>query len=238
MSRLGLVILGLAVLALAGALIYAAKHAAPSPGAPSGSPASPPSETRAIPPAPGRTPGDHPSAIDVFADSQLGDWNAYDVVNAGSLMGSAGSVQTTAVEWIDGATTERVSRTWHGLVGSDPRAGHAEIYPRRGLALERLMGDDIGRWTLFDLAITDDVHTVKGRAFHCKKLVYRATDPVFARKRTTIELWLSAEVPAGGLVAEHEIQDLDAWHFDMTKEVSGFGSASGPPAWGTRPASL
>ena len=70
--------------------------------------------------------------------------------------------------------------------------------------------------------------------FQCKKLVYRSTDPMLPRKKVVTELWLSSEVPAGGLVAMHETQDLDAMHFEAIEEIVGFGTSAGA-SWGTKP---
>ncbi len=176
--------------------------------------------------------GAHPAPLELFADAKVGDWYAYRVVNAGSL----GGIQSTVLTWVTAVDASTVTRTWRGRLDTtgDEHSGHPETFPRAGLTLERLDGDDIGGWTLADLAVTDDVHVVGDHRFACKKIAFASSDPMFARKHTHSDLWISAEVPAGGLVAKREEQHLDAMTFVITEELIGFGTASGT-TWGTRP---
>lgn len=181
-------------------------------------------------------PGPHPAPFEAYARAHLGDWYAYRVVNNGPAMHD---VRALAITWVTAAADDHVSVSFHGRIDAtgQEESGHAEDFPRAGLTLERLHGDDIGGWTIRDVTFTDEPHTIGGRTFACTRISFASQDPMFPGKRTHTDLWISAEVPVGGLVAEHEVQDLDQMHFDMTKELVGFGTAGGP-TWGARPAGL
>jgi hypothetical protein len=196
-------------------------------------------DTRAPAPAPSRhlpDGGPHPAPFEAYAHARLGDWYAYRVVTNGPAMHDVGAI---AVTWITAAAADHVSTSFHGRIEStgEEESGHDEDFPRAGLSLERLTGDDVGGWTLRDVTFTDERHTIRGRTFACTKISFASQDPMFPAKLTHTDLWISAEVPVGGLVAEHEVQDLDRMHFDMTKELVGFGTATAT-TWGARPTGL
>jgi hypothetical protein len=180
--------------------------------------------------------GPHAAPFDAFATAQVGDWYAVKRINK---QPSAGDIEVTVVLRVREVDDKRVVRAMRGRVVSTGEM-HDEpddTFPRAGLTLERLTGLDHASWPLGDVATTDDTRTIAGRAFACKKVTFHPTDPALPRKRVTTELWYSSEVPAGGLVAEHEMQDLDAMHFESTEELVGFGSAGGA-TWGALPEGL
>jgi hypothetical protein len=178
-------------------------------------------------------PTAHRVPIDLFASAHPGDWYAYQVVNGGPV----GEIRTTAMVWIAAERPDGVTRAARGRIDAsgEERAIRSEDFPRAGLTLERLIGADRGGWTLTDVAVTDEIRVVGGRSFPCKRLSFGSTDPMFPRKRTHTDLWISRDVPAGGLVAEREEQHLDDQTFVITQELIGFGTAS-ETSWGTRPA--
>jgi hypothetical protein len=176
---------------------------------------------------------DHPAPFEAFAQARAGDWYAYGVVSTGSLV----ETHTTAMVVVSAVSDASVVRTMRGRIdatGAEPTQPSNE-FPRAGLTLERLDGDDVGGWTLFDVATAPDQHVVGGRPFECTKVTFGSRDPMFPAKRTRTELWLSPLVPAGGLVAEREEQHLGDLTFVQTEELIGFGTADGT-VWGTRPA--
>lgn len=176
----------------------------------------------------------HPAPLQVFATAQVGDWAAATVVSTGAF-GSAAGTHATVIDEIVAADATTVT---HRLRGHNDATGEVVVeptdeFPRAGLILEQLTGDDIGGWALSEITTTTEPHTVNGRAFACTKISYASADPMFPGKHTHTDLWISSEVPAGGLVESHEVQDLDAMHFEITKQVIAFGGASG--SWGARP---
>jgi hypothetical protein len=177
----------------------------------------------------------HPSPLEIYATARVGDWHAYSVANESPF----GSIPTHAVTTVTEATDAMVTIAVRGRLDQtgEIRDGRAEQYPRGGLTLERLTGDDIGNWTIFDVAVFDEPHEVNGRTFACKRITFGSKDPMFPTKRTRTDYWISTEVPAGGLVEKREVQDLDGQIFRMTLEVIGFGSGSAT-TWGERPEGL
>jgi hypothetical protein len=222
---------GAAVVALLSALGYAWWVDRQMSDQPAPSRAATPVEARA--PAAHATDGTHAAPFEMFANAKVGDWYAWRTVNGGSL----GDIRTTALAWITAERADSVTRTYRGKIDAtgEERAGRPEDFPRAGLTIDRFTSNDIGGWTLSDITMTDEVHVVGGRSFQCKKIVFASSDPMFPRKRTRTELWISTDVRAGGLVAEHEVQQLDAMTFDITQELIGFGTAT-ETIWGTRPA--
>ena len=180
-------------------------------------------------------PGPHPAPFEAYAGAQPGDWYAYRVENAGP----SADIRSTAVAWVSAASPAAVTMAVHGRIDAtgEERDGRTEDYPRAGLTLERLTGDDVGGWTIRAVQVTDEPHVVGGRTFACTKLSFASADPMFPTKRTHTELWIAKEVPAGGLVESREVQELDQRRFVITEKLLGFGSASGT-AWGERPDGL
>ncbi|MCE9575065.1 MAG: hypothetical protein K8W52_18080 [Deltaproteobacteria bacterium] len=225
------VVLAVALLVIAGGLGYAflsSDHGIEAPQSPTPPPA-PKVPPPAMPPTPAHA---HAAPLEAFATATVGDWHAYRVVNGGTL----GEIRTTAMVAITAVTPDTVTRAMRGRIDATGEEKHEpnDAFPRKGLTLERLTGDDLAEWTLSDVTVVDEVHTVGGRAFACKKISYASADPMFPEKRTHTDLWISPEVPAGGLVEEHEIQHLDQATFEITSQVIGFGTAAGT-TWGTRP---
>jgi hypothetical protein len=176
----------------------------------------------------------HPAPFDAYARASPGDWAAYRIDNGLPT----GHLETTVVRAITAADPDRVQRTDRGRVdGATDVDVHVEDFPRTGLTLERLTGLDRGGWTISDLAVGVEAHTVGGRSFRATKISFASADPMFPRKRTHTDLWISDEVPAGGVIASHEVQTLDASRFEFTEELVGFGDDGGT-RWGDRPAGL
>ncbi len=222
-------VLGAALVVIAGAIGYAtftSDHGVDASGAPS------PTTTAPAPAAPTVPGGAHPAPREVFADARVGDWYAYRVINQGVL----GDIRATAMVAITAATPDTVTRGLRGRLDAtgEEKPQPSDTFPRAGLSLERLTGADIGEWTLSGITVVDEAHTVGGRTFACTRISFASADPLFPEKRTHTDLWISAEVPAGGLVEEHEVQHLGDLTFELTTQVTGFGTAAGT-TWGTRP---
>ena len=177
----------------------------------------------------------HPAPLQAYAQSSVGEWSAYRIDNGLP----SGHVHTTVVRAITAVEINRVTRTDHGRVDGEGGAEdtHAEDFPRSGLTLERLTGDDVGGWTISDETVGVEQHTVGGRQFRATRVSYASQDPLFPKKQTHTDLWLSDDVPAGGLIAKREEQILDGVHMVFTEELVGYGDETGPK-WGDRPSGL
>ena len=185
-------------------------------------------------PAPSAPRRAHPAPFEAYADANVGDWQAYRVDNGLP----SGHVWSTVVATISAVTPDHVTRADRGrLDGAADVHDHAEDYPRAGLTLERLTGDDVGGWTISDVTVGIEPHRVGGRTFRATKISFASADPLSPRKRTHTDLWISDDVPAGGLIASHEVQVLDGAQIVFTEELVGFGDADGTQ-WGARPAGL
>jgi len=190
----------------------------------------------------------HPAPFEAFASAQVGDWYAVKRINKQppnmryalvDKQPPPGDIEVAVLFRIREVDDKRVARARRGRVVStgEVRDEPDDMFPRSGLTLEQLTGFGHAEWPLGSVDVSDDTRTIAGRAFACKKVTFHPTDPMLPRKKVTTELWYSSEVPAGGLVAQHETQDLDAMHFESTEEIVGFGSAAGP-AWGAIPEGL
>lgn len=173
------------------------------------------------------------SPIQVFENANVGDWLAYRVTTESSI---AQTFHAIGIETISTADDKTVARAFSGRVEETGKVEQRqyEDRPRAGLTLDQLTTNDVGGWTIYEVAISDDVHEVGGRKFNCKKISYASNDPLIPNKRTHTDLWISTEVPVGGLVEEREIQDMPSVTFTITKEVIGFGDAKGT-TWGEKP---
>jgi hypothetical protein len=218
------------IAALAGAIVYATTTGDDV------HPATPVASAHPAPPSarPAPTPGvAHPAPFEAFSDARVGDWRAYQVLTTSSMAEFHSTVMASLVA-VGERTVKRVVRGRIDNTG-EQRTESPEELPRHGLTLERLIGYDVGGWTLSDLAVTHEAYLIGERAFGCTKLTYAASDPLLPRKRTRVTLWLSPEVPAGGVVARREEQHLDTLTFVIAEELFGYGTASST-TWGTRPA--
>ncbi len=180
--------------------------------------------------------GGKPSPLQVFASAKVGDWLAYRVVTESSL---APTITATGIESVTAANDTMVTRSFNGRVDAtgEVRRDRQDERPRKDLTLDQLTGNDVGGWTIYEVAIADDTHEVGGRTFKCKKISYSSRDPLIPNKRTHTDLWISSEVPVGGLVEERELQDMPEASFVITKQVIGFGTATST-TWGTKPDGL
>jgi hypothetical protein len=194
------------------------------------------------PPAPAAAPRTHRAPFEAYAQAVAGDWRAIKGTNKQppgmhyalvEKQPPPGDVAVTVLFTVKSVDAERVIRAMRGRVDAtgETKDEPEATFPRSGLTLEQLLDSD---WKIDDLVVTDEPRVVGDHTFQCKKLVYRSTDPMLPRKKVMTELWLSSEVPAGGLVAFHETQDLDAMHFEMTQEIIGFGTSAGA-SWGAKP---
>ena len=220
----------LALLALAGSLVFAwwsSRDTAPPPAASHGTL---PPNTRARPVA-----NPHAAPIDIYAAASVGDWVAITLSNESPFGKFPATAITTATAVTDATivTSTRGRLETTGQIQGSPD----EQFARRGLTLEQLTGADIGEWTLSNIVVTDEPHTVGGRTFACKKIAYDSRDPMFPTKRTHTDYWISTEVPLDGAVEKHEVQDLDGKVFENRSLLIGFGSATST-TWGARPSGL
>jgi hypothetical protein len=168
-----------------------------------------------------------PAPVQVFANAKVGDWYAFTYANRSSLANLTGRTIAT----VAAADADRVTLQFAGRIVETGESRTGTHTQRRTQTLDQLL--DHADWRVFDVTITDEDRTVGGRTFHCKKLVYSEGDPMFPKKKTHVEHWISPEV-VGGLVERHETQDLEALRFDMRMTIIGFGSGSAT-TWGTRP---
>lgn len=206
-------------------------HGAPTTGTTTTAPAIPASSD---PPPSAPSSDSHPAPLEVWQNAKLGDWYAYNYVTASKLR----TFHSTVLVTVTAATDTSITTAFRGKVAEtgETRDQAGDELPRSNLTLERLIGFDTSKWTLLSVTVDDADHEVGGRTFHTKKVTYTSKDPMFPTKKTTTDLWLSTEVP-GGLVEEHEVQDLveQDLHFDMTKTLIGFGTEAAT-TWGTKPA--
>jgi hypothetical protein len=174
--------------------------------------------------------------IQVYANAKVGDWRAYRVTTESSL---APAISATVLTWISKTTDQNVIRSFKGRVDAtgEVRSDRDEDRSREKLTIDQLTGNDVGGWTIYDLAITDDERTVGGLTFKCKKISYSSNDPLLPNKKTRTEMWISADVPAGGIVEEREVQEMPNMRFVQTQKLLGFGDAAGA-SWGTKPEGL
>jgi hypothetical protein len=177
----------------------------------------------------------HHVPFEVYARAAAGEWSAYRLDNGLP----SGHVHTTVIRTITAEAPDHVTRTDRGLVDGEPTVHdeQPEDFPRAGLTLERLTGLDRAGWTISDLTVTVEPHPVGGRPFQATRISFASADPMFPRKRTHTDLWISTDVPAGSLVASREVQDQEGLHLVLTEELVGFGDAGGT-RWGERPSGL
>lgn len=193
-------------------------------------------------PAPPAKPASHRAPFEAYAQAVAGDWRAVKRTNKQppgmryalvDQQPPPGDIAVTVLFTVKSVDADKVTRAMRGKVESTGEIHDepSDDFPRSGITLERLLHTE---WTIDDLVVTDEARVVGDHTFQCKKLVYHSTDPMLPRKKVVTELWLSSEVPAGGLVAMHETQDLDAMHFEATEEIIGFGTSAGA-SWGVKP---
>jgi hypothetical protein len=188
--------------------------------------------TAAVDPIAGTHMGGQPAPIQVFAKAQVGDWAAYRIINRSTLF--AEDIPTILIKRVTAADDRTVTIEHKGrMEKGDKREEWTREYPRQGLTLDQLVGNDVSEWRLFDVKTSDDTHEVGGRAFKCKQITYAAIDPLFPNKKVRVTYWYSDELP-GGLVEERDIQDLDTTHMEQLTQLIGFGTATAT-TWGTKP---
>ena len=200
--------------------------------------------------------GGKPSPLQVYETAKVGEWRAYRVITEshGSLPAAAAlavgdravaagsSIEQTfhaiGIETITKVDDKTVSRAFSGRVEETGQVQKRpyEDRPRQGLTIDQLTGNDVGGWTIYELAITDEDHAIGGRTFKCKKLSYASNDPMFPSKRTHTDLWISAEVLGGGIVEEREVQEMPEARFAITQQLIGFGPDDKTTTWGEKPA--
>ena len=178
--------------------------------------------------------GSQLAPIQVFAKAQVGDWIAYRVTNRSTAL--AEDVSTIVLATITAATDSGVTVAYKGRMETAGERREQWTYerPRDGLTIDQLTDNDVAQWRLIGIDVTADKHEVGGREFACKQISYAGLDPLFPSKKSRTTLWISDEVPAGGLVEQRDIQDLDTMHMEQIKQLIGFGTATAT-TWGTKP---
>jgi len=169
-----------------------------------------------------------------FATAKVGDWIGYRVVNRSTALPQ--DIEAFVIARVTKATETSVTVEYRGHAPAvpDKRETWEREYPRHGLTIDQLTGNDVSKWTISELVITDVTREVGGRTFRAKQLTYAAKDPLFPAKRVRNELWISEEVPLEGLVEDRNVQDLDTMHSEQTKQLIGFGTADAI-TWGKQP---
>jgi len=219
--RIANVAAGLALAAALGYAWWSAEHARHTP---------PPKSPE--PPAPdgSATATSAPPPIEPYSHSQVGDWRAYDYSTRSSL----GNFSSHVIARVTAATADSVTVVLTGRLDQtgEQRTEPADTYPRTFGSIEKLV--EHADWKISDASVATEPHEVSGKTFACARISFAKSDPLFPNKRTHVDLWLSAEVPAGGVVEEHEIQQLDQMTFDMRSVLVGYGTGGGTTAaWGS-----
>ena len=177
--------------------------------------------------------GNKLAPLQVFATSKVGDWHAFDTT---MQLANSRPTTTTSLIVIEAADDKQVRLLRSERESSlTPPNTARDQRPREGLTIDALAGKDANQWTLYGLTISDDVHEVGGRSFKCKKLVFSLDNPMDAKQHAEVEMWISDEVPAGGLVELH--QSFAHMQLTMTHRLVGFGDAKST-AWGKKPDGL
>jgi hypothetical protein len=212
---------GAAIAVMVGTLVWYERRDAPSSPAVAGAPHVGAQHHTAA----GGHMGAQLAPIQVFAQAKVGDWITYRVTNRSSML--AREIEAIVTARVTAATDTRVTVEYRGSVPAQPEKHEqwTREYPRQGLTVDQLSGNDVSGWTIYDLVITDDVREVAGRKLATKRLSWAAKDPLFPTKRVRDELWIAADVPVGGLVAERDVQDMDTFHDEQIKELIEFGTA-------------
>jgi hypothetical protein len=171
-----------------------------------------------------------PPPIEPYAHSQVGDWRAYDYTTRSSL----GNFSSHAIARVTAATADSVTLVLTGRLDQtgEQRTEPADVYPRAFGSIEKLV--EHSDWKIFDVSVATEPHEVNGKSFACARISFAKSDPLFPTKRTHVDLWLSADVPAGAVVEEHEVQQLEQVTFDMRSVLVGYGTGGGTTAtWGS-----
>jgi hypothetical protein len=166
--------------------------------------------------------GNQPVPIDVFAAAKVGDWNAFESTIETSL--APKPTLATSVVTLTSVDDKQVVRTTSG----DPPK--TEQLPRHGLTLGQLAINNAQTWTIHAVTISDDVREVGGRSFKCKKISFDSRSSEEPARRNHTEMWISDEVPAGGVVEYRVDEGAD---FKLTRRLVGFGDAK-TTRWGKK----
>jgi hypothetical protein len=164
-----------------------------------------------------------PVPIDVFAAAKVGDWNAFESTIETSL--APKPTLATSVVTLTSVDDKQIVRT---TSGEPPKT---ELMPRRP-TLGQLAINNAAAWTIHGVTISDDVREVGGRSFKCKKISFDSRSSEEPARRNHTEMWISDEVPAGGVVEYRVDEGAD---FKLTRRLVGFGDAK-TTRWGKKPA--
>jgi hypothetical protein len=214
--------------ALAGALGYAwwsSEHDRRKPP-----PSSPVSEPPSTVPAGSASATTAPPPFEPYAHSQPGDWRAYDYSTRSSL----GNFSSHVIARVTAATADSVTVVLTGRLDQtgEQRTEPADTFPRAFGSIEKLV--EHVDWKISDVSVATEPHEANGKTFACARISFAKSDPLFPTKRTHVDLWLSPDVPAGAVVEEHEVQQLDQVTFDMRSVLVGYGTGGGATAtWGS-----
>jgi hypothetical protein len=168
---------------------------------------------------------------DLFATSRVGDWHAYESLIESSM--TPKPVTNTTTVWVSAADDNQVTRVIGGPTEADKATNQTDQVPRQGLTLDHLT-TNAELWRIYEVSITDEDHTVGGRSFKCKKITYSSRKSDEPNRVSHTELWISDEVPAGGLVEQRDVHE--GADFKLTRRLIGFGDAK-TTRWGKKPAS-
>jgi hypothetical protein len=200
--------------------------------------AKPPSRLRSKLSMDGKIEGAAPALLAMplpgYADTKVGDWRAYRYITTGKL----GDFHATAIAVVIAATPTTVTIEFSGRLDEtgEQRSDGATEFPR-AYTVEHEIHHQHGDWTASGIELTTEVRTIEGHHFSCQKLASAFADPLMPGKDTRVEVWLSPEVPAGGVVASREVQKAPALTITSTADLIGFGDAD-HTTWGKRPAGL
>lgn len=182
----------------------------------------------------GSTPAVLATPLPGYADAKVGDWRAYRYITTGEL----GNFHATAIAVVTAVTPTTVTIEFSGRLDEtgEQRTDGATEFPR-AYTVEHEIHHQHGNWTASGVELTTEVRTIDGHSFSCQKLAVAFADPLMPRKDTRVEVWLSPEVPAGGIVASREVARTSALTITSTNDLIGFGDAT-HTTWGKRPAGL
>jgi hypothetical protein len=185
----------------------------------------------------GATPALLATRLPGYADPHVGDWRAFRHITTGNL-GKPSSFHATAIAVVTAVTPATVTIELSGRLDEtgEQRSDGADELPR-AFTVEHEIHRQHGDWPASHVELIDDTRTLDGRRFACKKLSARFVDSLMPAKDTQVEVWLGADVPAGGEVFQREVQKTDTWNITSTSELIGFGDAT-HTLWGKRPEGL
>ena len=169
-----------------------------------------------------------------YAEPKVGDWRAFRHITSGEL----GTFHATAIAEVLAVDASTVTIELRGRLDEtgEQRSDGSDIFPRTFTVAHEIHRQH-GNWAASKIALTEEPLEIAKRSFATKKVSASFIDPMFPNKEVRVEVWLSPEVPAGGEVAQREVQKMPAMTITSTSDLIGFGDIS-HTTWGTRPQGL